>query len=212
MIKKYQHLASTRYLIRRLQTRFIMSEVRDRLYPVVVDIGVGRAPFKKYIQHDKYIGIDVEDRGGVPNVLIEDINEGLSLADNTADLVLITEVLEHVKKPAEVINELYRILKPGGKVVLTTPMTWFIHEAPNDFYRYTNFILEYFFRQAGFKIITVRHSNGFKYSLIALVVARLRKKIWTPVVLVLNAIGYIIHRHEQDRSLSLGQFVVAYKD
>lgn len=204
-------LSSTRYLVRRLQRRFVLTQSHNRKFSVVVDIGAGTAPYKKLISHERYIGVDIEDRGGVIDVLIEDINKGLSLPDSIADLVLCTEVLEHVRKPGDVVNELFRILKKDGILILTTPMVWPVHEAPNDFYRFTNFGLEYLMREAGFRDVKVEASNGYFYTLLQLVVIPLRSPVWLPIVFFLNTLGYIVWQFEKNRNLSLVYHVRAIK-
>jgi SAM-dependent methyltransferase len=188
-----------------------MDCVAGKHFPVVVDIGVGTAPHKKHISHDQYIGIDIEDRGGVADVLIEDVNRGLSIPDNTADLVLCTEVLEHTKDPALVIKELYRVTKQGGRVILTTPLTWPVHEAPNDFYRFTNFGLEYLLQEAGFIEWKIEGSNGYVYSMFALSLLYLRPPIFYPLVFVVNCLGYLSFRFEKNRELPLVEHVYAKK-
>ena len=211
VIAIFRMLSRSRYLVRRQQTRFVIEQTRGKIFPVVVDIGSGTAPYKKIVAHERYIGIDIEDRGGVTDVLIEDVNKGLSLSDNTADMVLCTEVLEHVKKPDAVITELFRILKKGGTLILTTPMVWPVHEAPNDFYRFTNFGLEYLLREAGFRNIFVEASNGYFYSMLQLALIPLRKRRWLPVVFFVNIVGYIVGRIERNRNLALVYHVKAIK-
>lgn len=204
-------LSNTRYLIRRMQTRFIETETKGKHFPVVVDIGVGAAPHKKFIAHDRYIGVDIEDRGGVPDVLIEDINKGLSLPDGTADLVLCTEVLEHTKDPHLVVRELGRITKKGGTVLLTTPMVWPLHEAPNDHFRFTQYGAEHLFKEAGFTEIRSLGSNGYHYTMIELCLIHKQHWIFAPFVIVMNLIGYIVGRVERDRTFPLGIQVRAIK-
>ncbi len=211
MFSALKMLSGTRYLVRRLQTRFVMRAVSGRSFETVADIGAGKAPYKKFISCKKYIGVDVEDRGGVPDVLIEDINLGLSLANESVDLVLCTEVLEHVKKPAFVLKELHRILKKDGMLVLTTPMVWPVHEAPNDYFRYTNFGLEYLAKEAGFDDVTVCGSNGYFYSLCQLSLLRLRHAIFIPIVLFMNAVGFLFGKFEKNTEFPLGQQMIARK-
>ena len=49
------------------------------------------------------------------------------------------QVLEHLKEPSIGINEMARVLKPGGQLILTTVQCWEIHQHPNDFFRYTRY-------------------------------------------------------------------------
>ena len=133
------------------------------------------------------------------------MNEGLSVLDDVADLVLCTEVLEHTKDPAFVIKELYRIAKQGGIVILTTPFVWPVHEAPNDYYRFTNFGLVHLLHQAGFKESKVVGSNGYVYSMFALSLLYLRHPVFRPVVLAINFLGYLTFRFERNREFPLAE-------
>ena len=211
MIGYIKLLGNTRFLVRRLQRRFIAAQIKGKKFSTVVDIGAGQAPYRRMITCDKYIGVDIEDRGGLPDILVEDINNGLSLADRSADLVLCTEVIEHVRDPKAVMRELHRILTTGGMLLLTTPMTWPLHEAPNDFYRFTNFGLLYLSKEAGFQDVHIEGSNGHLYSLLSLSILRMRSYLFFPVVVLVNLLCYAVFRFEKDRTLPLVEHMVAHK-
>ncbi len=63
----------------------------------------------------------LERRGARPAGFAQAIGNALPLAGNTADLVILVEVIEHLDDPGTVLNEIHRILKPGGRLFLTTP-------------------------------------------------------------------------------------------
>lgn len=155
--------------------------------------------------------MDIEDRGGVTDVVIADVNEGIPLPDNTADLVICTETLEHTKQPHLVVKEMYRITKVGGTVLLTTPMVWPVHEAPYDFFRYTNYGLAHLFQEAGFTEVKTRASNGYLYSMCALAQLHMRHWALTPIVVFFNVAGLLCYKHERNTAFPLGQHVVAKK-
>jgi len=62
------------------------------------------------------------------------------------------------------LQEAFRLLKPGGKIILTAPMYWEHHEVPYDFFRFTYYGLEYLFKKTGFNIIEIK-ANGGKWAL-----------------------------------------------
>jgi SAM-dependent methyltransferase len=73
--------------------------------------------------------------------------------DATFDSVICSQVLEHVFEPDFFISEICRVLKPGGKVMLTVPFIWDEHEQPYDFARYSSFGLVHLLGKAGFRIL-----------------------------------------------------------
>ncbi len=82
-----------------------------------------------------------------------DLNEGLNFEDRSFDTVLLTDVLEHIYTPAKLINDIFRVLKPGGKVIIAVPFLYKIHEEPYDYHRYTEFSLRRMCQESGLRII-----------------------------------------------------------
>jgi SAM-dependent methyltransferase len=83
---------------------------------------------------DTYIGCDIQPGPGVDQ--IEDIH-ALTFADNSVGTVLCFETLEHVADPIRAVQEMHRILKPGGLLAISSVMFFPIHEHPWDFWRFT---------------------------------------------------------------------------
>jgi SAM-dependent methyltransferase len=67
--------------------------------------------------------------------------------------VLCNQVLEHVFNPDFFLREIGRVLKPGGKLLLTVPFLWDEHEQPYDYARYSSFGLAALLRRNGFCVI-----------------------------------------------------------
>jgi len=70
----------------------------------------------------------------------------IPLLGGSVDGVLIQAVLEHVLRPQEVVDEIYRVLRPGGLVYADTPFMWPVHEGPYDFMRFSESAHRYLFR------------------------------------------------------------------
>jgi len=127
-----------------------------------------------------YAGLFAERLGGnghrVRHVVIDPgedadvraVAEHLPLADGRADLVLCTQVLEHVADPARAVSEMARVLRPGGICLLTTHGTWFYHPDPEDYWRWTPAGLARLFREAGFADVRLEPVGGTKLALTVL--------------------------------------------
>jgi SAM-dependent methyltransferase len=62
----------------------------------------------------------------------------LPFATGSADCVLLSEVLEHVPRPENLLREAARVLRPGGRVLLTVPFMAPLHQLPYDYWRFTH--------------------------------------------------------------------------
>ena len=91
--------------------------------------------------------------------LVADVEELSVLDDASVDGVICIEVLEHVRHPHLAVQELYRIIKPGGVFVGSTPFLLGIHDQPVDYFRFTRHGLEMLF--ADFEQLSLRERNGY---------------------------------------------------
>lgn len=116
----------------------------------VLDIGCGNCPFRHLLdpQNTQYQGIDVKVASNFgynnPDVVYYD-GKTIPFADESFDAVLCTEVLEHVPDPVPFIAELRRVLKSGGRAVVTLPWSARFHYQPHDYHRYTPSMLTHLF-------------------------------------------------------------------
>jgi SAM-dependent methyltransferase len=84
----------------------------------------------------------------------------LPMADNSYDIVLSTQVLEHVMDPQKVVSEMARVLKPGGYLFLTTPQSSPLHNLPWNYFNFTNLGLRLLFEKAGMTVIKELPQGG----------------------------------------------------
>lgn len=115
----------------------------------VLDFGCANKPYRSLFPSNvEYVGADLP---GNPDADIQITTSGSLVAeDSYFDAVLSTQVLEHVAEPAEYLDEAFRILKPGGKLLLSTHGLWIYHEDPVDYWRWTGAGLEEQMRRSGF--------------------------------------------------------------
>jgi len=105
---------------------------------LLADFGCGDMPYRSVIEPKvgKYLSIDLEMNPKAEHHI--GFDSKTTLPDNYADIVLSNQVLEHVDTPSGYLQEAYRILKPGGTIILTTHGYWFYHPTPNDYWRWTS--------------------------------------------------------------------------
>jgi glycosyltransferase involved in cell wall biosynthesis/SAM-dependent methyltransferase len=125
------------------------------------DVGAGNSPYRELFDHVDYVSNDWTHsvHPGARAVDVVGPAHDLPVDDGSFDAVLLTEVLEHTPNPAAVLAELHRVLRPGGRLFMTTPFVWEMHEAPFDFFRYTAWGLDRLARDAGFVATDVRARN-----------------------------------------------------
>lgn len=128
------------------------------------DLGAGESPYKYFfLQYaDSYIAVDWAESLHDTNAdIIADLNKTLPIESDMADVVVSLSVMEHLYEPQTMLNEAYRILKPGGDIILQVPWQWWVHEAPHDYFRYTTYGLQYLFKTAGFENIVIEPQTGY---------------------------------------------------
>lgn len=136
----------------------------------VLDIGAGACQYRHVFSHCRYETQDFVQLE--PKALFDGIGYGkidyvsditdIPVPDATFDAALCTEVLEHVPDPVAAVKEFGRILKPGGRLILTAPLGSGIHQAPYHFYGgFTPFWYRKYLGEAGFEQIEIEANGGF---------------------------------------------------
>jgi SAM-dependent methyltransferase len=142
------------YLMRKRLLRSLTKYIPG-LSGSLMDFGCGSKPYKTLFSVDEYIGVDFQGEGhSHENEVIDVYYDGkhLPFDDNRFDGIFSSEVFEHVFNLEDMVKELNRVLKIGGKLLVTCPFAICEHEAPNDFGRYTSYGLTDLLERNGFKI------------------------------------------------------------
>jgi SAM-dependent methyltransferase len=119
---------------------FLEWALRERVGPglEVADVGCGEQPCRALITGlgGRYTGIDARQNSqGNVDVLADIAN--VPLPDGSFDVIVCTEVLEHVPNTQAAFAELARLCRTNGAIIITTPFSYPLHEEPYDFVRLT---------------------------------------------------------------------------
>jgi SAM-dependent methyltransferase len=128
-----------------------------------LDLGCGTRPYEQLFPEGVYIGVDVEESGRGINLKSPDHfydGKTLPFPDNSFDGILSTQVLEHVPEPQLYLLEAARVLKPGGKLILSAPFMYEEHEKPFDFFRFSQFGLTELLAKANLEVNKIIKDSG----------------------------------------------------
>ncbi|MDX6679261.1 MAG: hypothetical protein QOE31_3313 [Solirubrobacteraceae bacterium] len=123
----------------------------------VLDVGAGDAPYAELFAHTDYVTLDWESspHEGARAAAVSASADAIPLPDASFDVVVLTQVLEHVRRPAVVIAEIARVLRPGGRLLATVPFVWELHEEPHDYWRFTPYALAALLEDAGLEAVEI---------------------------------------------------------
>jgi len=204
----------------------------------ILDAGAGELRNKKFCKHLDYVSQDFCQYQGLGDGaalqtgawdtskidIVSDISK-IPASDNSFDIVLCTEVLEHTPDPLGALRELARLTKPSGHIILTAPFCSLTHFAP---YYYSTGFSRYWFEKhletLGFSMIVVSPNGGW-LDYIAQELWRLpwigknyssRMLGWVALMAALPVLGVMRLMKNQDRGsnelLTFGWHIVARKD
>jgi ubiquinone/menaquinone biosynthesis C-methylase UbiE len=122
---------------------------------IVLEVGSGTSSYRRFIPHTKYMTLDIEEKNN-PDICC-DLHD-IKWESNYFDTAIAIEVLEHLYDPQKAVNEIFRVLKSGGKCILSTRFIHPYHPGPKDYYRFTWDSLRYLFKD--FKRIEIYHHGN----------------------------------------------------
>lgn len=135
--------SSPTWSIRKPLADWLQAEGKRASGKRVLDVGCGVKPYLPYFSGaTSYVGVDVQDN---PNADLHGAIEALPVDDGSFDVVLATQVLEHVDDPSAAVRELHRVTAPGGRVLASTHGVMVFHPNPVDHWRWTHTGLERLF-------------------------------------------------------------------
>lgn len=131
---------------------------------VLVDLGCGNVPYyciyKDLVEEIVCIDWGTSYHECKHLDYIADLNEEIPLNSNFAETIILTDVLEHIKRPEQLMCEIARVMAIGGRLILGVPFLYWLHEEPYDFNRFTKHKLVDLCRQNGLNVIHFEEVGG----------------------------------------------------
>lgn len=221
-----KHPDTNRFHHQWAMNRQLMSFAKNYLRKItpnstVLDVGVGDAPYWHIRPDLDWQGLDI-CQGEKVNFLTT-TGAAWPIPNTCFDVVLCTQVIEHVQEPAFLASEIKRVLKPGGIVILNAPFLYPFHGMPDDQMRYTTTQLEYIFKEfdisecgilggVGSSLATI-YLNFVNYSISSNLFLQLFKVFFLPIWLLgnafLNTFLVGLDRFDKTKSFPLNTFLIA---
>lgn len=199
--------------------RFVQQVIKkyDKKSAKILDIGAENSPYRKYVKNMDYFSHDIQQNKAKSINYVADINKGLpNIKKESFDYILCTQVLEHIKEPNIAFKEFSRILKPGGRLFLTTHQSFEEHMIPYDYFRFTKYGLRYLGESNGFALEHIAPHGGI-FQILALIVDTIPIKVFfksgvayyaylalfTIPIFVFNVICYFLDFLDRDKIMTL---------
>lgn len=149
MSARYYYLHELRRQLEKVITLF----VKNAPHQLLADYGCGNKPYQPLFDPfvERYIGLDLA-LNTKADVTINPEGQ-IDMPAESVGFVLSTQVLEHVENPTQYLQEAYRILQPGGNLILSTHGYWMFHPDPTDYWRWTSTGLQKIVTEAGFEVV-----------------------------------------------------------
>ncbi len=164
-IEIYHALSQKYSLIKNLSQKYFKENI--------LDVGCGRMPYRKLLEEHNinYTGVDIANdvyqKENTPDYFWD--GKTLPFENDIFQNAMLIEILEHVPDTKNILNEVYRILKKDGYLLITVPFLWNLHDIPHDEYRFTPYAIKRVLVESNFEIISIEAFGGWKASLASMI-------------------------------------------
>ena len=125
----------------------------------LIDLGSGPLTNFELLKEKNTIFIDGAKYDGID--IVCNFSNQLPFKANSVDAILCSNVFEHLSEPQKTFDEISRVLKTDGSVLILVPFLIKIHQEPFDFYRYTKHALKHLAQNSGLETIEIKEVGGF---------------------------------------------------
>jgi SAM-dependent methyltransferase len=140
--------------------RHLAEHARGRL----VDLGCGTVPlyaaYRPLVSEVTCVDWSGNDASSRHLDIAHDLNQPLPLESARYDTAILSDVLEHIRRPEALLSEVSRILAPGGRLLLNVPFYYWLHEQPHDYFRYSEHALRSFVTDSGLSLLLLEGLGG----------------------------------------------------
>jgi SAM-dependent methyltransferase len=158
-----QVMISSRF-VADLAAQWYERAIRTHACGRLLDMGCGQVPlyevYRDLVQENICIDWANTLHSSIHLDFEVDLGSKLPFADGSFDTILLTDVLEHLPEPVRATCEAARILRSGGKLIIGVPFFYWIHEAPHDYHRYTEFALRRMCQLSGLSVVELEAYGG----------------------------------------------------
>jgi SAM-dependent methyltransferase len=178
----------------------------------ILDYGCADMPYRSFFGADvEYVGADLS--GNEKATILLNPDGSLPVPEQSFDAVLSTQVLEHVQDPRLYLAECLRVLRPGGRLLLSTHGVFPYHPDPVDFWRWTCAGLRLEVERAGFEVVRFKGIIGMAATGLQLIQDSVSYRLpwrWVPwLAVVMQPVIAFLDRFETPESLGYNAQVFA---
>ena len=159
-----KHVTVYSRLVTDIIAAFYYTNIPKYVSGKLLDLGCGMAPlycvYKNYAQEITCVdwGKPMHENSFLD--FEQDLNQNLEIESNTFNAIILSDVLEHIRKPEILLHETYRVLQKDGVLLMNVPFFYWLHEHPFDYFRYTQYALRSMAEDCGYTVIELKPYGG----------------------------------------------------